>query len=75
MSGPIGFGARPTTPDAWVRDGKPQPRAEIHTARLTVDITPELRGRIKVAAFRKGVTMAALLRALLEDRFPEGEGR
>lgn len=71
MSDRIGFGARPSTPDAWVRDGKPEPRAEIYTARLTVDITPELRGRIKVTAFRLGVTMAVLLRELLEERFPE----
>jgi len=77
MSGePIGFGARPGAPDAWVRRGEGAgavPKAELYTARLTVDITPELRGRIKVAAFRRGVTMAVLLRELLESRFA-GEG-
>ena len=74
--GRIGFGARPGTPDIWVRHGDEPatPKAELHTARLTVDITPELRGRIKIAAFRPGVTMAVLLRELLETRFA-GEER
>ncbi|CBS89252.1 hypothetical protein [Azospirillum lipoferum] len=77
MSGErIGFGDRPGAPDAWVRRGESgQPaKAEVYTARLTVDITPELRGRIKIAAFRRGVTMAVLLRELLEARFA-GEDR
>lgn len=66
----IGFGVRPGVPDAWVRRGEGAPsKADIYTARLTVDITPELRGRIKVAAFHRGVTMAVLLRELLEARF------
>lgn len=45
-----------------------------YTARLTVDITPDLRGRIKVAAFGRGVTVADMLRTLLEQEFPPGEG-
>ncbi|CAO3425520.1 ribbon-helix-helix protein [Azospirillum doebereinerae] len=66
----IGFGARPGAPETWVRRGEGAPsKAEVYTARLTVDITPELRGRIKVAAFRRGVTMAVMLRELLEARF------
>ena len=75
--GRIGFGARPGDPDAWVRrgDAPTPPKAELYTARLTVDITPALRGRIKIAAFRQGVTMAELLRALLEGAFPEEGGR
>lgn len=74
--GRIGFGARPGAPDAWVRrreSGEPA-KAEVYTARLTVDITPELRGRIRIAAFRRGVTMAVLLRELLEARFAGEEG-
>ncbi|MBP2292959.1 chromosome partitioning protein ParB [Azospirillum rugosum] len=75
--GRIGFGTRPGDPDAWVRRGDaPAPaKADVYTARLTVDITPELRGRIRIAAFRKGVTMAVLLRELLEGAFPEEGGR
>ncbi|MBP2226737.1 hypothetical protein J2847_000004 [Azospirillum agricola] len=71
--GRIGFGARPGTPDTWVRrgDGPSTPKADLYTARLTVDVTPELRGRIRIAAFRRGVTMAVLLRELLDGAFPE----
>ena len=44
------------------------------TARLTIDVTPALRGRIKVAAFRRGVTVADMLRDLLAREFPaDGE--
>jgi hypothetical protein len=45
----------------------------VYSARLTVDVTPALRGRIKVAAFRRGMTAAAMLRALLEREFPESK--
>ncbi|MFC5355516.1 chromosome partitioning protein ParB [Azospirillum himalayense] len=71
--GRIGFGARPGTPDTWVRRGDEAatPKADLYTARLTVDVTPELRGRIRIAAFRRGVTMAVLLRELLDGAFPE----
>ena len=31
-----------------------------------------LRGRIKIAAFRRGLTAADMLRALLEREFPRG---
>jgi hypothetical protein len=40
------------------------------TARLTIDVTPDLRGRIKVAAFRRGITVAEMLRDLLSREFP-----
>lgn len=66
--------------EAWVRqingdDAEIAPvKAEIYTARLTVDVTPELRGRIKVAAFRTGTTVAEMLRALLEVEYPEEGG-
>jgi len=68
------FAARPTEAEAWIRT--PEPSAsrgatDSFTARLTVDVTPALRGRIKVEAFRRGLTMAELLRALLEREFPE----
>jgi len=76
----VPIGKRPATdPSAeiWVRkgdggvDGPTATRATTYTARLTIDVTPALRGRIKVAAFRQGVTVADLLRALLEREFPE----
>lgn len=71
--GRLGFGARPGSPDAWVSrgDDPATPKGDLYTARLTVDVTPELRGRIRMAAFRRGVTMAVLLRELLDGAFPE----
>ena len=69
-----GFAARPASPDDWVRApcvGRAAPEGVVvYTARLTVDVTPELRGRIKIAAFRRGLTVADMLRALLEREFP-----
>jgi predicted DNA-binding protein len=47
-------------------------KAWVYTARLTIDVTPELRGRIKVLAFRRGMTAVEMLRELLEREFPEG---
>jgi len=69
--GRVAIGARPapTAAGAWVRRGDAQ--APAYTARLTVDITPALRGRIRMAAYERGVTAATLLRALLEREFPE----
>ena len=46
-------------------------KASIYTARLTIDVTPALRGRIKVMAFGRGVTAAEMLRSLLEREFGE----
>jgi len=78
VSGPGrgGFARRPSDPDAWVpapAAGAPQPasRPDGRTARLTIDVTPELRARIKVAAFRRGITVADAVRALLEREFPD----
>ena len=69
------FAARPGSPDAWVRapaasDSAPA-KGELFTARLTVDVTPALRGRIKVAAFGRGLTVADMLRTMLEEAFPD----
>lgn len=45
-------------------------KGDLYTARLTLDITPAMRARIKVSAFTRGVTVAELLRSLLEREFP-----
>jgi hypothetical protein len=68
------IGARPRDPaDDWIgtgESGRPSTaKADIFTARLTIDVTPALRGRIKIAAFERGLTVADMLRALLEERF------
>ena len=72
------FATRPGDPEAWVRTETTASTAslatEIYSARLTVDVTPVLRGRIKVAAFRRGVTVAVMLRGLLDEAFPEAAG-
>jgi hypothetical protein len=73
-----GFTARPADPESWVK--APDPRAARvgdaanFTARLTIDVTPDLRGQIKIAAFQRGVTVADMLRELLAREFPPAEG-
>ena len=49
-------------------------KADLFTARLTIDLTHELRGRIKVAAFQGGITVAELLRDLLSPASPDNAG-
>ena len=72
----VGIGARPPAnphAEAWIRQGSAESlqKGDLYTARLTLDITPAMRARIKVSAFTQGVTVADLLRALLEREFPE----
>jgi hypothetical protein len=69
------FTSRPRDADIWIRAPgltPPNNGAKAHhfTARLTIDLTPDLRGRIKVAAFRRGITVAEMLRDLLSREFP-----
>ena len=73
-----GFAARPGDAESWIKTPEAPSRhgdeAPAFTARLTIDVTPALRGRIKVAAFRRGVTVADMLRELLTREFPEASG-
>jgi len=64
------FTARPSDAESWVRT--PEPPINHATtaefiARLTIDVTPALRGRIKTA-------VADMLRALLDREFPDKGG-
>ncbi len=71
------FAARPTDPEHWIKAADKPARADGapgFTARLTIDVTPEQRGRIKVAAFRRAITVADMLRELLAREFPPTEG-
>ena len=72
------FVSRPGTAESWIKTSETPlvapPRTEAFTARLTIDVTPELRGRIKVAAFRRGVTVADMLREMLAREFPHIDG-
>ncbi len=72
------FTSRPGDAERWVksRDTQPRPRRKRgpFTARLTIDVAPDLRGRIKVTAFQRGVTVADMLRDLLLKSFPNTDG-
>ena len=76
----VGIGARPPAnphAEAWIRQGDAIAlnKGDLYTARLTLDITPALRARIKVSAFTQGVTVADLRQALqsANQGLPVGE--
>ena len=73
-----GFVARPGDAESWIKTPDASSRRgdepSAFTARLTIDVTPLLRGRIKVAAFRRGITVADMLRDLLAREFPVDPG-
>ena len=74
----IAIGTRPPADpqaEAWIRqgDGSVIAKTDLYTARLTIDVTPALRARIKVAAFTRGITVAEMMRAMLEREFPESQ--
>lgn len=74
--GRAAIGRRPGSDPAstWVRQAdvpEAPAKASIYTARLTIDVMPALRGRIKVIAFQRGLTAADMLRELLEREYPE----
>ncbi len=69
------FTNRPGDAEGWIKAPDSPARPSIgFTARLTIDITPALRGRIKVAAFQRGLTVADMLRDLLAREFPDSQG-
>lgn len=73
-----GFADRPADPEQWVKATERRPASDGSpagfTARLTIDVTPDLRGRIKIAAFSRGQTVADMLRDLLAREFPSTSG-
>lgn len=74
-----GFAARPGDAERWIKapDTSATARTSLgsdFTARLTIDVTPELRQRLKVAALTRRVTVADMLRALFEREFPVTPG-
>ncbi|TIW31888.1 MAG: hypothetical protein E5V72_33195, partial [Mesorhizobium sp.] len=64
--------------EGWIKESRIAPGRSsdgpAFTARLTIDVTPELRGRIKIVAFQRGQTVADMLRDLLAREFPESQG-
>ena len=73
-----GFAARPGDAESWIKTPEaPSRRGDepsAFIARLTIDVTPALRGRIKVTAFQRGITVADMLRDLLTREFPADPG-
>src|SRR3546814_16655712 len=70
-----GFAARPSDPEDWIKAAaRAEAKRPDYSARLTVDITPDLPGRIKIAAFERGVPVADMLRELLAPAFPQPAG-
>ncbi len=71
---PIGRKPAADPASAWVRQAESPgavAKTSFYTARLTIDVTRTLRGRIKVAAFGRGLTVVDMLRELLEREFGE----
>ena len=73
-----GFASRPGDAESWIKAPETHARraddASAFTARLTINVTPALRGRINVAAFQRGITVADMLRDLLARAFPADPG-
>lgn len=73
-----GFASRPGDPESWIKAPDRQTQraqpADDFSARLTIDVTADMRGRIKIAAFQRGQTVADMLRALFEREFPPTQG-
>jgi hypothetical protein len=72
-----GFVSRPGDPERWIKAletrARRGPEGGATSARLTIDVTPALRGRLKVAAFQRGITVADMLREILVREFPPAE--
>ena len=73
-----GFASRPGDPESWIKAPDRQAQraqpADDFSARLTIDVTADMRGRIKIAAFQRDQTVADMLRALFEREFPPAQG-
>ena len=52
-------------PDVW-RKQLPPLKGEMYTARLTVDVTPQLRRKLRAAAVHADCSMSVIVRRLLE---------
>lgn len=71
-----GFTSRPGAAEAWIagpEDATPPTALSppANSARLTIDVTPQLRRRLKLAALQRGVSLADMLRELLHREYPD----
>lgn len=74
-----GFVSRPGTAEAWIAGPEDAaapaaPPPSVNSARLTIDVTPNLRRRLKLAALQRGISVADMLRALLHREYPDDAG-
>ena len=72
-----GFASRPADPESWAKAAECKSdvgASNGFTARLTIDVTPNQRARIKIVAFQRGVTVADMLRDLFAREFPITDG-
>lgn len=72
-----GFAVRPGDADRWIRSAgsdAAERAPSAFTVRLMIDVTPELRRRLKLAALTRGSSVADMLRALLDREFPDTQG-
>lgn len=73
-----GFVSRPGAAEAWIAGPKDaaaptSPSPPVNSARLTIDVTPQMRRRLKLAALQRGATVADMLRGLLHREYPDDE--
>ncbi|MBO0712990.1 MAG: hypothetical protein J2P47_17090 [Acetobacteraceae bacterium] len=73
-----GFAARLRDTESRIGSADPSSSAsvspDLYSTRLTINITPVLRGRIKIAALQRGITVAGMRRDLLAREFPDTDG-
>ena len=75
MTKKVAFGPKPAaaiTPDQWVESRTSEAAGGERLKRLTIDVPLSLHSRIKAQCAVRGTKMADEIRALLEERFPEG---
>jgi hypothetical protein len=72
----VSIGVKPNSAERWVAERAPSlpPKGDQYSARLTIDVTPALRARLKLAAFGRGLTVTEMLRGVLEEHFPPSNG-
>ncbi len=70
---PHGFATRPGATERWINAGPTATpmSADAFSARLTIDVTPAMRQRLKLAAIAQNKTLADLMRALIDQHFPD----
>jgi hypothetical protein len=72
------FAARPSDPDTWVRTPEHRPtngaKADLFTARLTIDVTPRAPGPHQGRGLPRRRHRRDMLRDLLSREFPDNAG-